>query len=72
MKVERKVVTITRKTAGAWGPHIVAQLERGEVVEVAGFRLALAEVTPAQVDFTGATSARPDSEELAEMLGLTG
>lgn len=37
----RKVVTLPHASVDTWGPHIVAQLARGEVVEVAGFVLKL-------------------------------
>lgn len=41
MKPRRKVITLAHANVDTWGPHIVAQLARGEVVEVAGFVLKL-------------------------------
>lgn len=37
----RKIVSLPHASVDTWGPRIVAQLARGEVVEVAGFVLKL-------------------------------
>lgn len=37
----RPVIVIGRAIAAKWGPLILAQLEAGQVVDVAGFRLRL-------------------------------
>lgn len=41
MKPRRKITTIPHASVDTWGPAIVAQFARGEVVEVAGFLLKL-------------------------------
>lgn len=41
MNPRRKIVTLPHASLDTWGPHIVAQLARGEVVDVAGCLLKL-------------------------------
>lgn len=41
MKPRRKVITLPHASLDTWGPHIVAHLVRGEVVDVAGCLLIL-------------------------------
>lgn len=48
MKRERPVTLITQAAAEAFGPHVQAALAQGEIVDVAGWRLKLKGVEPAQ------------------------